>query len=263
MLTFLYTADSIWQSLMFCFLCPILPIGSIFLLRKFWPISSRPKFSDIQGHMFGVVGIIYAVLIGAIAVGSWDKFKAAEELTYKEALTSVSIYRSASGLEIHQAKQVKQFIEDYIANVIEKEWPSMKKGIAPDIKESNLYELSNFLTKINAKNTTQLIFLNTLVQETIKLREIRGTRLFISESSLNSILLQFTLVGSFLIILASIFFGTEHSLLSNIIVVSILSLVTGLVLTIVVGLDRPYQGDIVISPKPLETALKFMKLGMY
>ena len=109
MLTFLYNADTIWQILIVSVLSLIFALGGILFLRKVWPLSKRPKFSEIHGHIFGVIGIIYAVLIGAIAVGSWDKFKAAEELTYKEALTSVSIYRSASGLEIHQAKQVKQF----------------------------------------------------------------------------------------------------------------------------------------------------------
>jgi len=263
MLGFLYNADTIWQILILSFLSLIFSLGGILFLRKVWPLSKRPKFSEIHGHMFGVIGIIYAVLIGAIAVGSWDKFKTAEEQVYKEALTTLSIYRSASGLEINQTKEVRKFIEGYLTNVIEKEWPSMKKGTILDIKDPYLYELSNFLTEINTKNTTQLIFLNTLVQETIKLREIRGMRIFISESSLNIILLQFTLLGSFLIFLSTIFFGAEHALLSNIIIISILSIVTGLVITIIIGLDHPYQGDIVISPKPLEAALKFMKSGNY
>jgi len=263
MLTFLYDADTIWQLLIPSFFSLFFSLGGILLLRKVWPISKRPKFADIHGHMFGVIGIIYAVLIGAIAIGSWDKFKSAEELANKEALTALSIYRTASGLETNQAKEVKQFIEGYLTNVIEKEWPNMKKGIILDIKEPYLYELSNFLTAINTKNTTQLIFLNTLVQETIKLREIRGMRIFVSDSSLNIILLQFTLLGSFLIFLATIFFGAEHPLPSSIIIVSILSIVTGLVITIIIGLDHPYQGDIVISPRPLEAALKFMKSENY
>jgi hypothetical protein len=149
-------------------------------------------------------------------------------------------------------------MRNYVINVVENEWDAMKVGASLDLNEPNLLTLNNLLTKIHPNSKTQEIFLTFLVEETNKLREIRGRRIFLSTSSLNGIILQFTFFGSFLIIFASIFFGIEHSLLSNIIVISALSIVTGLVLTIIIGLDHPYQGDIVTSLDPFKSVLTLM-----
>lgn len=83
-------------------------------------------------------------------------------------------------------------------------------------------------------------------------------RLFLATSSLNRIILQFIFFGSFLLIVAGIFFGIENSLLSNIIIVSTLSVVTGLVLSIIMGLDHPYQGNIMTSLDPFVSVLQLM-----
>ena len=258
MLSYLYTANSIWQSLTISFICLFFSLLSMLMLRRFWPASDKPRFKDIHGHIFGVIGIIYAVLIGAIAVGCWEKYKHADELVYKEVMSSLNIYRSAAGLERSKENEIKLLIKNYVINVVDNEWDAMKAGEALDLNEPNILTLNNLLAKIQPNSKTQEIFLTFLVEETNKLREIRGMRIFLSTSSLNRIILQFTFFGSFLIIFASIFFGTEHSLLSNIIVISALSIVTGLVLTIIMGLDHPYQGDIVTSRDPFKSVLKLM-----
>jgi len=258
MMNYLYAANSAWQSLILSIGCLFFSLISMLLLRRFWPASNRPKFKDIHGHIFGVIGIIYAVLIGAIAVGCWEKYKYADELVYKEVMSSLNIYRSASGLDRDKEYEVKQLMRNYVINVVENEWDTMKVGAPLDLNEPNLLMLNNLLAKILPNSKTQEIFLTFLVEETNKLREIRGRRIFLSTSSLNGIILHFTFFGSFLIIFAGIFFGTEHSLLSNIIIISALSMVTGLVLTIIIGLDHPYQGDIVTSLDPFKSALSLM-----
>jgi len=258
MLSYLYTANSIWQSLTISFVCLFFSLLSMLILRRFWPTSDRPRFKDIHGHIFGVIGIIYAVLIGAIAVGCWEKYKHADELVYKEVMSSLNIYRSASGLEPSKGNEVKQLIKNYVINVKDNEWDAMRSGKSLDLIEPNILTLNNLLTKIHPENKTQEIFLTFLVEETNKLREIRGMRLFLATSSLNRIILQFIFFGSFLLILAGIFFGIENSLLSNIIIVSTLSVVTGLVLSIIMGLDHPYQGNIMTSQDPFVSVLQLM-----
>jgi Protein of unknown function (DUF4239) len=258
MLNYLQGVNSIWQSLTLSLICLFFSFISMLLLRKILPTSYRPKFTDIHGHIFGVIGIIYAVLVGAIAVGSWDKFKHAEELTYKEAMSSLNIYRLADGLEPSKAQEMKKIIYHYVDSVVKNEWDAMKTGKPLELKEPNLIALTNLLTTIYPHNKTQEIFLTFLVEEDIKLREIRGERIFLSASSLNPVILQFVFFSSFLIILASIFFGTEHSFLGNFIVISVLSIVTGLVLTIIVRFDQPFQGDIITSDDPFTSALQLM-----
>ena len=258
MLSYIYTANSIWQSLTISFICLFFSLLSMLVLRRFWPASDKPRFKDIHGHIFGVIGIIYAVLIGAIAVGCWEKYKHADELVYKEVMSSLNIYRSAAGLERSKENEIKLLIKNYVINVVDNEWDSMKVGKPLDLIEPNLLRLNDLLTKIQPENKTQEIFLTHLVEETNKLREIRGMRLFLATSSLNRIVLQFIFFSSFLLILASIFFGIENSILSNIIVISTLSVITGLVLSIIMGLDHPYQGNIITSQDPFISVLKLM-----
>jgi hypothetical protein len=261
MLIYFLNSDTGLQSIILGLLCLSFSLITVYSLRRLWPIKGRPKILDIHGHMFGVIGIIYAVLIGAIAIGSWEKFNHADDLIIKEASSAINIYNLAPGLGDGVDKEVRSFIENYLENIIQNEWPKMQKSISPDIKEANVTALTNRLTQINPKNKTQELFVPIVIQEVNNLRMIREERLFLAESSLNTAIFKLVFLGSFLTLLACIFLETESSKLSSVILISILSILIGLVLSAIIGLDHPYQGNLSISLHPLESALTYITSG--
>jgi len=254
-MNFFTNLDVVRQGVLICLSCLFISLFGMLLLRKIWPQKLRTTFTHIHGHMFGVIGIVYAVLIGAIAVGSWEKFKTAELIVFEEATTTLNMYHMASSLGPAHQNDIKNFIQRYVDEVVEVEWPEMQKGIRPNIKSNILYSMNQYLSSIHIENKTQEIYLPILVHQVNKLEYLRGQRVFIAGSTLNTAILVFMLLGGLLVILTSILFGLEHSLGSNALITSMLSLVIGLVITVIIGLDHPYQGEISISLDPLKLAL--------
>ena len=97
-----------------------------------------------------------------------------------------------------------------------------------------------------------------MIQEVNSLRMIREERLFLAETTLNTAILKLVFLGGFLTLLACIFLETESSKSHNAILLSILSILIGLVLSAIIGLDHPFQGDLSISSRPLEAALSYI-----
>ena len=258
MLNYFLNANTGLQSIVLSLLCLSFSLTALYLLRKIWSIESRPKILDIHGHMFGVIGIIYAVLVGAIAIGSWEKFNHAEVLAIKEASSAINIYNSAPGLGNSEAKEVRTFIKHYLEEVIHNEWPKMKKNIPPEMNEDNITALTKRLTQIEPKNKSQELFIPIVIQQVNYLRMHREERIFLAETALTGAILQLVFLGGLLTLLACIFLESESSKLNSTIFLSILSILIGLVLAAIIGLDHPYQGDISISSRPLESALSYI-----
>lgn len=249
------------QSAILCLFCLSFSLISLFALRKIWPLERRPQLSEIHGHIFGVIGIIYAVLIGAITIGSWEKFNHADDLIIKEASSAINIYNAAPGLGSGADKEVQAFVKNYLEGIIQNEWPQIQKGHSPEIKEVNVTALTKRIAQIEPKNKSQELFIPIVTHEVNSLRKIREERLFLAETSLNSAILKLVFIGAFLTLMACVFLDDKKSRLDNVILLSILSILIGLVLSAVVGLDHPYQGDLSISHRPLESALNYINSG--
>jgi len=133
-----------------------------------------------------------------------------------------------------------------------------EKNIPPEMNEANVTALTKRLTQIDPKTKSQELFIPIVIQEVNYLRMIREERLFLAESGLNGAILQLVFLGGFLTLLACIFLESESSKFNSAILLSILSILIGLVLSAIIGLDHPYQGDISISSRPLESALNYI-----
>ena len=55
----------------------------------------RRDHNDLTGFIFAVVGVLYAVVLGFVAIGVWERFEAAEDRTYDEASSLAAVYRDA------------------------------------------------------------------------------------------------------------------------------------------------------------------------
>ena len=134
----------------------------------------------------------------------------------------------------------------------------MQKNISSDINEENITALTKRLVQIDPKNKSQELYIPIVIQEVNSLRMIREERLFLAETTLNTAILKLVFLGGFLTLLACIFLETESSKSHNAILLSILSILIGLVLSAIIGLDHPFQGDLSISSRPLEAALSYI-----
>jgi hypothetical protein len=106
------------------FLLLTLAIG--YFVVRLAPVSVREQHNDLAGFILAVVGVIYAVLLAFVAIGVWERFEQAEARTYEEATNLTVVYRDAGSFR--SGGTLRAALRDYVGDVIEREWPEMRRG---------------------------------------------------------------------------------------------------------------------------------------
>lgn len=230
---------------------------SVVLLKLFsavWPAHTRQDHNDVAGFILGVVGVSYAVLIGAVAVGVWDKTNSAGKEIVNEASAATDVYRLAEGLSPPLALALRADVLDYLHIVIEREWPAMRAGSVPSDGAVVYNRMVERLAHFSPQSATEQIFLDHVLTDIGQLIDARRARLFASTNGLNPILYRFCFYGSLLVVAFCAFFGLA-SQRSHLIFMIFLSFSVGLILTVIVTLDRPFMGPASINTETFDTAL--------
>jgi hypothetical protein len=141
-----------------------------------WVIRHPHKGNDLGFNFVATAGVVYALVLGLIAVATWENFKSVAEIANQEAFALNDLYADVSGLDDHTRQIVQRDIREYLHLVIEKEWPAqtlgrrvddgvaLANGLAADVLHANttddrertvhaqaLVELNKFLAHRRAR----------------------------------------------------------------------------------------------------------------
>lgn len=123
-----------WALLVFCVAVGI--VVGVALHRVLSPVgrwfSSHKVLSEhheIAGHFFGVVGVIYAVLVAFVVVTAWQSHRRAEDLTLDEQRSVGDLFQIDGHYHGNypQAKTSRSVLARYAGDMND-EWGKMKKG---------------------------------------------------------------------------------------------------------------------------------------
>src|SRR5271156_3234715 len=79
------------------------------------------EHNELAGFIFAVVGVIYAVILGLIAAGVWERYVNAEVRTFDEASRLTNVYRDAGAFP--NATSIRKDLRTYVKDVITLSWP--------------------------------------------------------------------------------------------------------------------------------------------
>lgn len=99
-------------------------LGMIFVRRKLgW--QALAVHHDVTDPLVGVVGTLFAVILGFMVANSMNRWEEARMNVQHEAGALGDVFRMAGGLINGQAKKIQNECVEYTTLVIEKEWPLM------------------------------------------------------------------------------------------------------------------------------------------
>src|SRR5215467_7421847 len=104
---------SMWESFVITILIIILSLSLLILLQKLWPPALRREHNDLVGWQIGVMGTMYAVIVGFMLWNVWNNFQSAELNAELEANSLVNVYRFAQGLSSAQGAEVQRLARKY------------------------------------------------------------------------------------------------------------------------------------------------------
>jgi len=210
------------------------------------------EHNDLAGFIFAVVGVIYAVILGFVAIGVWERFAAAETSTYDEAAQLVTLYRDAGGWE--NAAPLRRDLRSYTSDVVEYTWPAMENGADSHTTDAAAERLARDIVRLVPRRLGQAEIHAQMLDAVATTFADRDQRLGEGASGLNGMMWLVVFVGGFVTIAFSLLFGFKATVL-QIVMTGALALLIGLIIYLTLSLDFPYRGSIRVQPEAFRQAL--------
>jgi len=211
----------------------------------------RTEDSDFSGAMLQSVMVFYGLAVALIAVSVWQTYSDTAKIVSEEATSLAALYRDVSSYPEPVRTQMQVELRDYTQYVIKEAWPLQQRGKVP----SGGVELMNrFQSRLVAFEPTtegqKLLHAETLraYNEMMKARRLR---LDAVGTGLPKVMWAVIVIGAFIGLTASFFFRVEDRRLHEAEVL-LLAVFIGLVIFMILSLDRPFRGNLGIGPGPYE-----------
>ncbi len=260
MLNFLYSLSDLTIFLIMVIMTITISLISIIISKRF--ILRRLRYRDnvTIASISSLIGIIYGVLVGFIALYLIDNNDHASNAVLREASAVANVYRESRWLKAPLPAQFQGLMQDYISKVIKVEWPLMAGG--RDADESGdiiIQKLSLLLKDYPIANDSDRLIVQDLLQELKGLYNGRHERISLSKAQLSPELWEVILVGTILIIGINYAFRVNFFL--HLFGISAFAIMAASMLFLLVTLDRPFQGEFAIEPDAFRSVERFMKTG--
>ena len=220
--------------------------------RRFAPTDMLRDHNDLTGFIFAVVGVIYAVVLGFIAIGVWERFTSAEAATYREASNLATVYRDAEFLP--QSRIIRNELRSYTHDVIVVGWPAMQRGRASDDTEAQAERLAREVNTADPRGARETNLHQQMISAMAASLAARDERLTEDATGLNGVMWTIVVLGGFITVGFTYLFGFKQSSMQTA-MVGTLAFLIGLVIFLTMSLDYPFRGSIHVGPEAFERAL--------
>jgi hypothetical protein len=225
-------------------------------LFDYW--SKKKKIAhnnDVAGIIFGVVSLIYSLLVAFVIVAVWENYEDLKTTIEKEAEEINIVLIHSNSLPDSLKYQITGAIKDYCQKVITEEWeiPEGKRHF----RQSAIPSLRQLLFRIEASNKVQETVLSLLDEKLSSITNLRRERLSHTRSYVPELVWMILIISSGMIIAFSYFLYVESQLLRKIFL-TFLWTIMGMCLFLVYMLDNPFSGSTKVSKVPYQEIIQLL-----
>jgi Protein of unknown function (DUF4239) len=222
-------------------------VGLVIATRLFH-LELRRKHNEFAGFNSALVGVFFAVLLAFIAVAAWESFGKASDIAQTEASLTDDLWRDASAMPEPARTQLVADMHDYVAIVIDQEWPAMAVG-APfgDAGWAPLFNFHKALTGIRTADPVQVAMVAEALRRLNSLYDARSQRILAAHDHIDPTVWAVVLLGSFLTITFTYFFGME-SFKIHVLMTTAVAITLALIIVLILAFDYPFRGEVQVTP---------------
>ena len=248
------TTAPLWLPvLLFVVVLPLLALSGPVVVRRFVSLERLRSNNEVAGYKFATVGVLYAVLLAFVVVVVWEKFSQAENEVANEAGAAATLYRLWDGIGPGR-DDLRSATTDYLAVVIEGEWPAMAAGRESPATTEALNRLYARLLTDRPADAYGTELLSEALYQLDQLTEARRARIAMAAGIVPDVVWAVLAGGAALTIGFTFFFGTEN-LRAQALMTGALALLIFAVMLVIVAIDRPFSGTVIVEPAPLADVL--------
>ena len=232
-------------------------VGCLFIrpfLRLF--VRSRSGTNDLVGYVLSCFCVFYGLLLGLIAVASYQNFGEVDKNVSKEAVALRALYQDVNGYPHPVDQDLCWLLRDYTLYVIKYAWPLQKKGIIPDGGRVRVTAFHERLLAFEPQTKGQeVLHAETLRQFNIFF-EARRMRLHSVTTGIPAVMWYVVLIGALINI--AIVWMFDMRFLTHLLLGGMLVFFLGAMIFLIAAMDNPLRGEVSVSSEAFELVYKSM-----
>jgi hypothetical protein len=225
----------------------IISVGGLVVFRKAVSHTRLENANAVSGQVFQLAGVLYAVLVAFLVVVVWEQFGAAEDATGAEASAITDLLRDSSALPAESRPAVQQSLIAYTRDLIDDEFPRMRRGESIEEQSDQLTEVWDTYLKVQPESRNEIAFFD---QDIVRLNDLsanRKMRVSTAEASIPGELWVLLIGGGGVVMAFTFLFGTRD-LLVHALAVGLTAALMGFVMYLIFALEHPFVGALSVQP---------------
>jgi len=168
-----------------------------------------------------------------------------------EAIVLAALYRDVSSYPEPVRAELQGELRDYVQQIIDEAWPLQRHGKVPTAGVAMINDFQKVLTAFEPTTEGQKLLHSETLSAYNKMVEARRLRLDSVQTGLPGVMWVVILVGAIIGLSSTFFFRVEDARLHGVLV-TLLATFMALVIFMIFALDRPYRGDLGVTPDPYQ-----------
>lgn len=220
----------------------------------------RHGHNDVGGMILQTIGGVYAVLLALVVIALWEQRTDADASAAEEAAALIAVYRDVGGLPPEFSQEARATIVAYTKSVIEVSYPALRDGMAS--AETRLTYGNMFVTvrDFDPKTKHDEVIWTEGLRELNQSSHARTKRLTAVRGGLPPVFWAVLLVSTGMTLAFGGLLAMENARHHYAFMASFAASI-GVLLFLVVVLDRPFSGEFGITPAAYEEALDAMTIA--
>lgn len=236
----------------------LIGLGGHLVFQRLCRVGFAEAERNLAIAMLAVIATITSLLLAFSAISVWESFGSADKAVRGEAITMGALARDLAVYDSAESRQTRDLLRRYAAEVIEQEWPAMRRGQSDDPARVTFDEMFRSAGRIEPHSPREAALMPEIWARTNELIKYRRERLYASEARVPATLWTVVVVAT-LLTLATTWVLPRTAF--NLAAAGLLSCAFGLVFFFIAAMDRPFAGKESIGPEPFESTL--LKMGQW
>lgn len=221
------------------------------VLRKRFPQLTKDAHNDATQFAFGVIGFVYAILLGFVTSALWTQISGQDEQVRAEGTAGIQLARDRTVFGSADSDRIRVALLNYERAALT-EWSTAAAGRTNPEADNAMHDLYAAYQQVQPGTDTQRAFLSTSFANLDKLSQARTGRVMQAQTDAGppASLWAVILLTSALVVGCAITYGVAEPR-THYVMVATIGLLVAANLFLILELSYPYVGEIATSPQPL------------
>ena len=226
-------------------------LGLIFVrpFLRLW-LRKQAGVNDVVGYFLSLFSVIYGLLLGLLAVASYQNLSDVEQSVVSESSSLAALYRDVSSYPEPDRQELQSLLREYTRYVIEEAWPLQQKGIIPTGGTDRVDVFQASLMKFEPQTASQEIIHAEAFRQFNNFIELRRMRLCQVETGIPAILWYTVGIGA--LINALLIWMFDVKLPALILLGGLVMFFTATMVCLVALMDNPFRGEVSVTPRAFQ-----------